>query len=891
MSSKQYQLILCLVVFIFIIGFTSTAHADFCDPDGDGYGSMYLCGQDDCDDDDPAINPGATETCDGIDNNCNGEADEGALTTYYADTDGDGFGDPLVSSEACEAPTGYVEDGTDCDDAEATTYPDAEELCSDSVDNDCDTGVDEGCSADECDVDEDGYPSDSVDCGGTDCNDEDDSIHPGASESCDEVDNDCDGIVDNGVQTTYYSDADEDGYGDPLTAVDACSQPEGYVTNDTDCDDADAAISPAAVEDCDDAIDNNCSGGVNESCSDDFCDRDGDGAQNSYCASTEVDCDDADASRYPGATEECDGIDNDCNELVDDGLATTTYYQDVDGDGYGDSAVASTPSCAAPEGYVEDATDCDVAEATTYPGATELCDLVDNDCDGVVDNDVAYADYFEDADGDGFGNPDSSTNDCVAPEGYVEDNTDCDDGEATANPGEAESCDDEIDNNCDTVVNEDCTTTVCDADGDGYDSDDASCGGTDCDDTDASFNPGVAEACDGVDNNCDSVVDEGCTTTACDADGDGYDSDDSSCGGTDCDDTDAGINPSITEICDRIDNNCNGVVDRDAVDATVLYADADGDHFGEHSISVRTCVRLAGFSINALDCDDTDATINPLAQEHCGDGIDNNCNGTSDGGEAVDALLWYADEDGDGYGDSASTVLDCNQPEDYVSYALDCDDTNATINPLAQEHCGDGIDNNCNAIVEESCYLDSKDDDGDGYSDFEGDCDDYNTSIYPGAPEVCDGLDNDCDGLYDDADDDLDTTTAYTWYEDVDLDGFGIADTYLTACLQPSGNYSLYETDCNNENDDTFPGADEICGDGIDNDCDGEDTSCPEEDADVPADTDESLSDEELDGSTATGGGGCSLSVVSISAVHGSSLLMLFLALFGLRLFFRNRKS
>ena len=107
------------------------------DQDGDGYPAA-----DDCDDGNAAINPGATEVCDGVDNDCDGEIDEDVTTTWYQDADGDGFGDSDVTADACEKPSGYVPTGNDCDDDEAEAFPGNTEVC-DGIDNDCDGEVDE----------------------------------------------------------------------------------------------------------------------------------------------------------------------------------------------------------------------------------------------------------------------------------------------------------------------------------------------------------------------------------------------------------------------------------------------------------------------------------------------------------------------------------------------------------------------------------------------------------------------------------------------------------------------------------------------------------------------------------------------------------------------------
>ena len=173
-------------------------------------------------------------------------------------------------------------------------------------------------------------------------------------------------------------------------------------------------------------------------------DADGDGAD------TETDCDDSDASAYPGADEVCDGVDNDCDGSIDnDAVDAPTWYADSDGDGYG-SPLVSAVACEAPTGHVEDGTDCDDTSAAVMPGATELCDGIDNDCDGSIDVGAADAAvFYRDGDGDGYGDATASEAACTEPSGYVSDDTDCDDASTDINPGEAEVCNDGIDNNCD----------------------------------------------------------------------------------------------------------------------------------------------------------------------------------------------------------------------------------------------------------------------------------------------------------------------------------------------------------------------------------------------------------------------------------------------------------
>ena len=120
-----------------------------------------------------------------------------------------------------------------------------------------------------------------------------------------------------------------------------------------------------------------------------------------------TDCDDAEGSTHPGADETCDGADDDCDGLIDeDGTDATTWYADTDGDGYGDASVA-VASCGQPTGYVADDTDCDDTDATVNPDAAEVCDGLDQDCDGSVDEGATGTDtWYADTDGDGFGDPD-----------------------------------------------------------------------------------------------------------------------------------------------------------------------------------------------------------------------------------------------------------------------------------------------------------------------------------------------------------------------------------------------------------------------------------------------------------------------------------------------------
>ena len=211
------------------------------------------------------MNPGATEVCNGIDDNCDGNIDEGVTLTFYADVDGDGFGDAASSIQACSAPAGYVADNSDCDDSNAAINPNAVEVC-DGVDNNCDGTIDENCGTD---ADGDGV---TIEDG--DCNDNDPNVFPGATEICNGIDDNCDGNIDEGVTLTFYVDLDDDGFGDPTNSVQNCNAPAGYVVNNTDCDDSNAAVNPAATEILYNGIDDDCDPSTPDSDDDDDCEDD-----------------------------------------------------------------------------------------------------------------------------------------------------------------------------------------------------------------------------------------------------------------------------------------------------------------------------------------------------------------------------------------------------------------------------------------------------------------------------------------------------------------------------------------------------------------------------------------------------------------------------------------
>ena len=888
----------------------------------------------DCDDTDATVNSAATEVCaDGIDNNCSGTADD-------LDADGDGG----VSFDC---------GGSDCDDADATAYLGAAEVCdAGGADNDCDGVAD----IQDLDIGSTGTTTSVSDSPAAYL----DNVTPvtatvtvatGSSDPIIDVNvlidvnhtytgdivltvtsptgttvemtsnnggggNDFIGTVFDDSATTSVTSGSApftgsfipeeplsafngelpdgvwtfdftDSYGgdsgtvntiglDIFAGVSSDTDGDGYIAATFcaggDCDEADAAINPGAVDICGDTIDQDCSGA----------DADGDVDLDTYVAVScgGDDCDDADATVFPGAAEVCnDTIDNDCD-------AATVDLFDDDGDSF---------DCSL---------DCDDTNALAYPGFPfDICnDGADNDCD---------ASTLDLADLDGDGVP------C---------DTDCDDTNPIISPSQPELLCSGTDEDCDQGV---LTPDVDDGDGDGFDCD------VDCTDTDPAINPAALEiACDALDNDCDVATDG-----EVDVDLDGV-----TCG-LDCDDNQPAAFPGNVEVCnDAINNDCDA--------ATVDDFDNDADGV--------TCV---------TDCDDADPLVNPFAPEICGDGIDQDCDSAVD--ESVNDSYGLTDDDAVLIGlcgfdfpfcgstwdevyvqsngrltfgfsstehtESAASFLaeapeiaafwnDLNPaaggtisieevadtgtgaslvvtwtdvPELGVAGSANSatltlwDDGTANLafgalsmtDGLVGFSCGgtgavvvtdlsdytilpnawavgtgtesalyelfndQGNTNDLDNTVIDLCLTGGDDADSDGWTDVCGDCDDTAASSFPGAAEVCgDGLDNDCNGVADDADLDLDgeidaacggadcndaddaiNTSAVESCNGIDDDCDGAPETGGEDA--DADGYLVCDGDCDDGDAAINPDGVEVC-DQIDNDCDGVEDNGFAQDAD-----------------------------------------------------------
>ena len=757
------------------------------------------------------------ESCNGIDDDCDGETDEGFLDTDAdgaadcADTDDDGDGDP---------------DEADCAPLDPAVHHEAVEACN-GIDDDCDGATDE----DFPDTDGDGT---------ADCLDDDD---------------DGDGIKDpNDDCPLHYDvdqkDTDDDGLGD------ACD----------DDDDDDGVLD----------VDDNCplvwNGPQQNSDTDplgDACDDDDDDDGDPDL----TDCAPKDPAIRHGATEVCNGVDDDCDVLVDEG------FVDTDGDNAADCVDDDDDNDGDP-----DSSDCAPLKAAIHAGAFELCNLIDDDCDGEVDEGYPDLDgngvpdcQDDDIDGDGDPNP----SDCApadpavhhnAPEACNGADDDCDKSidegfPDTDKDGLADCVDGDDDgdgvpdggDNCPLVANApqkdqdgDGVGDLCDPDLDG----DGDPNDTDCDPKSATVFHGALETCNGLDDDCDAQVDEadadGCQPLWFDGDNDGYGNSSNGkclCGPTgkytalldgDCNDANVTVFPDAAELCNGIDDDCDGAIDeQDASGCKPFFADGDKDGYGAGDAAC-LCKATAPFTATvAGDCDDAVATTSPAAPETC-NGVDDDCDGAVDEAGAGGCQVHYVDGDEDGFGAAGSGLCLCGPDASHtVTQGGDCNDVDPAVHGGAPELCN-GIDDDCDGAIDEDgsadpgCTTFLKDGDGDKYgapgtakclckadgawsATSGGDCNDADPAVHPGIAEVCgNGKDDDCDGLQDTEG----ATGCQSWLADADQDGYGVTADSKCLCAPTAPYVVKVGGDCNDSDPAVHPGAKESCN-GTDDECDG----------------------------------------------------------------------
>jgi len=571
-------------------------------------------------------------------------------------------------------------------------------------------------------------------------------------------------------------------------------------------------------------------------------------------ADRQGDCDDALDSVHEGvAMDTCNGVDDDCDDDIDEDGVFSNYYPDLDGDGFGAEGGTAELRCDVPDAsemLAPNDADCvddpsvDPYAAAIHPEADEMCDGFDNDCDGGIDdNDPDGPDdglsYFLDKDGDGAfhnveefrcnvpgvqgvdyvlsapapGDVDCDDTDAALNRKDLDLDTfdtcggDCDDGTFGVNPDADELLGNNFDEDCDGYIG-----CYADVDNDGHGA---------LTDTDFYALP-VPLSCDDAGNDYASIADD-CLDEA------------SADGANAFPGNPAGDDPS-----DGLDNDCSGVL--------ACYIDFDRDDYGGMNVDEvmvaatngrGDCDAVDGLATTNTDCRDDDGSINPGAAEIVADGTDQDCDGNDD---------CYRDDDQDGYGSATAPVVIAAVPAapgacDDAGLRLadnntDCDDADNQTYPTAPEGLLDP-DYDCNGLV--SCYEDL---DGDGFgsavttnattdpggdstcdtapdaSDVDGDCDDSLTTgddFYPSAPETLGDPDYDCN-------------SSVICTLDDDEDGFGNDDglTFTSLVTSPGDSSncgSTYKTadntdDCDDIDPNLNPSATELADNNVDENCD-----------------------------------------------------------------------
>jgi hypothetical protein len=633
--------------------------------------------------------------------------------------------------------------------------------------------------------------------------------------------------------TIWYADTDGDGFGNLSVIQTGCVQPTGFVSNSTDCNDNNAAVNAVTTW---------------------YQDSDGDGYGNlavtlqncgqpvGYVVNS-TDCNDAAAAVNPGAVEVYNGIDDNCNNTVDEGFTPVNYYLDNDGDGVGGSTFVVNVTSPGPN-YTLTTGDCNDNNPNIFPGNTEICDNLDNDCDLLVDEGLTFVSYYQDLDGDSYGNASVTLSTCTPPIGYVLNSTDCQDNAATINPAAFDIPGNGIDEDCSGL-----DAPIVAAQLGLYEFTQASAcpvlaNTVTAQPTNASFSiytnqGGTCTAAANVFNNNTwstgsavnlnnynqfSVQADSCFGLSLTkltfthkvsnvntipvwhlrSNVDNYAADIAS------DSITTNIILFDTVLLGPAFSNLNQVTFRfyitgisttgatwrndnvglwgfiNTLQAQTFYQDFDGDGFGNANNTISSCTLPLGYTSNSTDCNDNDSLINPLT-------------------------IWFVDADLDGFGNPNNSVTSCIQPPGTSINGLDCDDSNAQLNLVVMYYVDadtDGFGDDATGV--EQCAQPAN------TVTIGGDCDDADSTVYPGAMELCDGIDNNCNTSIDEG---LPITT---YYEDLDGDSFGSSVAIITCEILGNG-FVLISGDCDDNNPNAYPGAIDVLDNGIDENCDGVD--------------------------------------------------------------------
>ncbi|HEY1099432.1 MAG TPA: putative metal-binding motif-containing protein, partial [Myxococcota bacterium] len=665
------------------------------DVDGDG-----ISGCDgDCVDTDPLVFPNQSEVCDGVDNDCDGDIDEGCPSLTRGEQEPN---ETMVQCELLTLPftvEGVINPRRDKDfycffapsGAQLAFDIDAKEppfgsllnsrltllaspgltLADELIDNDDGIDPETGYSAN----DSDSFLSYTIQ-------------NPGVFGILVEDES----TIAGGQRLTYTLRAS-------VTSQPACvdNDGDGVTTCEGDCDDTRATVHFGAFEVCD-GRDNDCDGRSDPpTCTGDF---DGDGF-----TGRNGDCDDDDPLRFPGAAEVCNGVDDDCDGSIDEGVTNTCGTcghapAEQCGNGVDDDCDGVTDDDCDDDDDDDGVTpgdgDCDDDDAAIGPGVIEVCNGVDDNCDGFIDEFVKNScggcgtDPVEECDG--------VDNDC---NGLI------DDGALNAcgrcGPTPAEICD-ELDNDCDGEVDE-AVQNAC-----------GICG------------PTPAEICNGIDDDCDGDTDEGCDS---DGDGDGF-----SFADGDCDDDDTQTYPGGEEICgDGIDQDCDGRPD----DGCPTPTETEPNNTQATCDTALWPGRVAGTIATGSDVDFYCFVVD-VPGTRLGFDVD-----ARDAGSPLDSVIELLAADGTALEDNNNNVdPDTNQMsvDSYLSFTFAEPGTYA----IKVRAAGTGSTAGATSTytldfrVEGGCL----DLDGDGFTTCNGDCNDFDATTRPGALDVCDGIDNDC---------------------------------------------------------------------------------------------------------------------------------------------------